>query len=72
MIMTVEELIKTRTQTEWPYRVDINSGKNDEKMREWCKKNCKEHYHVLNLGPDLHIARFKSERDMMLFTLTWS
>jgi 3-keto-L-gulonate-6-phosphate decarboxylase len=72
MPMTVEELIKTRTQTEWPYRVDIDSGKNDEKMRKWCKKNCKENYHVLHLGTDLHIARFKSERDMILFTLTWS
>jgi len=69
--MTVEELIKTRTQKEWPYRVDIDSGKNDEIMRKWCKKNCKEDYHVLHLGTDLLIARFKSERDMILFTLTW-
>ena len=72
MIMTVEELIKTRTQTKWPYRVDIHTGKNDEKMRAWCDSRCKSDWDLIQLGGSLHVARFKSERDMMLFTLTWS
>ena len=71
MIMTINQLIKTRTQTEWPYRVDVEN-KHDGKMRAWCEKNCKENYHILHLGTNLHIARFKNERDMLLFTLTWS
>lgn len=72
MLMSLEELIKTRTKEHWPYRVDVYRDRVDDQMEAWCKKNCKQDYHILLLSPNLHIARFKSNRDMVLFSLTWS
>ena len=70
MPMTLEEALKTREKATWPYRIDIKNGDN-KRINEWCENNCKEDYVVMPLDTG-HVARFKSERDMMLFTLTWS
>lgn len=70
MPMTLEEALKSRTKATWPYRVDVKNGDN-KKINEWCEKNCKKDYLVRPLGYG-HVVRFKSEKDMMLFTLTWS
>jgi len=64
-------LLKTREKATWPFRVDVNNGDN-KRVNEWCKNNCKEDYVVMPIGGYGHVARFKSEKDMMLFTLTWS
>lgn len=72
MQMSLEELLETRMKAQWPYRVDIHRRKADKEMREWCEQNCREDFDILLIGNYSHIARFKSNRDMILFTLTWS
>ena len=72
MTMSLEDALETRMQTHWPHRVDIRSDNKADEMREWCEKNCKQDFTILFLGRGLHIARFKSNRDMVLFSLTWS
>jgi len=72
MTMSLEDALETRMQTHWPHRVDIRSNNKADEMREWCEKNCKQDFTILLLGRDLHIARFVSNRDMVLFSLTWS
>ena len=72
MTMSLKDALDTRTKTHWPHRVDIWRDNKADEMREWCEKNCKQDFTILLLGPDLHIARFKSNRDMVLFSLTWS
>ena len=72
MTMSLKDALDTRMQTHWPHRVDIKRDNKSEEMRQWCEKNCKQDFTILLLGPDLHIARFKSSKDMLLFTITWS
>jgi len=72
MTMSLKDALDTRMQTHWPHRVDIKRYKKSEEMRQWCEKNCKHDFTILLLDSDLHIERFKSSKDMLLFTITWS
>jgi len=72
MTMSLEELLDTRMKKDWPYRVDIHRHKANKEMEIWCEKNCRDNFDILLIGNYTHIARFKINRDMVLFSLTWS
>ena len=72
MQMSLDELMQTRIKKDWPYRVDIHRRKVDNEMKNWCEQNCRDDFDILLMGNTEHIARFKSNRDMVLFSLTWS